>query len=44
MVRADCSLTHCEKDCEEAVFSYVIAIRDLIHGKSETVCRNTGTK
>ncbi|CAG9532262.1 unnamed protein product [Cercopithifilaria johnstoni] len=32
MVRTDCSLTHCEEDAEQAVFSYVIAIRHLLNG------------
>uniref|UniRef100_A0A1I8EYG9 ADP-ribosylhydrolase ARH3 n=1 Tax=Wuchereria bancrofti TaxID=6293 RepID=A0A1I8EYG9_WUCBA len=34
MVRADCSLTHCEEDAKQAVFSYVIAMRHLLIGKS----------
>uniref|UniRef100_A0A8R1TWD8 ADP-ribosylhydrolase ARH3 n=1 Tax=Onchocerca volvulus TaxID=6282 RepID=A0A8R1TWD8_ONCVO len=34
MVRADCSLTHCEEDTKQAVFSYVLAIRYLLNGKS----------
>ncbi|EFO24992.2 ADP-ribosylation/Crystallin J1 [Loa loa] len=34
MARADCSLTHYEEDTKQAVFSYVIAIRHLLNGKS----------
>uniref|UniRef100_A0A915Q1H0 ADP-ribosylhydrolase ARH3 n=1 Tax=Setaria digitata TaxID=48799 RepID=A0A915Q1H0_9BILA len=34
MARADCSLTHCEEDTKQAVFSYVLAIRGLLNGKS----------
>ncbi|KAL3984664.1 ADP-ribosylglycohydrolase family protein [Acanthocheilonema viteae] len=34
MVRTDCSLTHCEEDAKQAVFSYVIAIRHLLNGNS----------
>ncbi|VDK88378.1 unnamed protein product [Litomosoides sigmodontis] len=34
MVRADCSLTHCEEDAKQAAFSYVIAIRHLLNGNS----------
>ncbi|KAM3717885.1 ADP-ribosyl-[dinitrogen reductase] glycohydrolase [Dirofilaria immitis] len=34
MVRADCSLTHYEEDTKQAVFSYVLAVRDLLNGKS----------
>lgn len=37
MVEADCSLTHSDTNCSEAVFAYVMAIRDLIHGKNATV-------
>lgn len=38
MVQADCSLTHWDRICSEAAISYVMAIRDLILGKNETVC------
>uniref|UniRef100_A0A0R3RYJ2 ADP-ribosylhydrolase ARH3 n=1 Tax=Elaeophora elaphi TaxID=1147741 RepID=A0A0R3RYJ2_9BILA len=34
MVRSDCSLTHCEEDAKQAVFSYVIAMRHLLNGNS----------
>lgn len=37
MVRADCSLTHCEEDAKQGVFSYVIAIRHLLNGNSSKV-------
>lgn len=37
MVRADCSLTHCEEDTKQAVFAYVMAIRHLLNGKNNKV-------
>ncbi|VDK31517.1 unnamed protein product [Gongylonema pulchrum] len=43
MVHADCSLTHCEEDCVEAVFSYVMAIRELLNGKNGAVCCSSNT-